>query len=90
MDIVEPYNTIMLTFVSSIAPDSNPIVTITTPSSSVSSITAASSDSTNYYALYTNTGEQGVHAAKWTAQKTTAGSTYNFIKSMLFNVKPTQ
>lgn len=89
MDVIELYNTIQLTFVSSVQPDSDPVVSITDPNGSVTSLTSISSDSTHYYSLYT-TNVEGVHVGKWGAQKTVVGSAYNFSKAFLFNVKLTR
>ena len=90
MDIIEPLSTIQFTFTSSIAPDSAPTVLVTGIDSTVTSLTSISSDSTNYYALYTATSSEGVYVGKWVAQKTVNGSAYNFAKAFLFNVKQTR
>lgn len=90
MDVIEPLNTVQFTFTSSIAPDSAPTLLITGIDSSVTSITATASDTTNYYALYTAVQSEGVYIGKWIAQKTVSGSVYNFNKAFLFNVKMTR
>lgn len=87
----ESGNTVQFTFVSSVAPDSAPIFTVTGPGSSgVTSLTAQTSDTTHYYALYTMPNTEGVFIGAWNAVKTLAGSAYNFKKRSLFNVTLTK
>lgn len=90
MDIIEPLNTVQFTFVSSIAPDSAPNLLITDLVTAVNTITSISSGSTQYYALYTAPSSEGIYLGTWAAEKTISGSTYNFRKAFLFNVKQTR
>lgn len=91
IDPFEPGNTIQFTFVSSVAPDSAPILKITGIAQTVvASITATQSDTTHYYTLYTVPTSEGVYLGEWFAQKTFSGSAYNYIKRFLFQSKPTR
>ena len=91
-DQFEPLNTMQFTWVSSVAPDSEPILKITAPDgTSVTSITSVQSDTTHYYSLYTSPNTEGIYFAEWYAEKTVASSIRPFIKSFVFNiVKPKQ
>lgn len=83
----EPGDTRMFTFVSSIAPDAVPVFAVLYNNTLVASFTAAQSDSTHYYALYTMPSSQGYYLAEWTAQKTFSGSSRNFGMRHMFQVK---
>lgn len=87
----EPGNTVQFTFVSSVAPNSAPTFKVTEPfSSGVTSLTAATSDTTHYYSLYTMPTSEGVYLAEWYAVKTFSGSDRAFIKRFTFNIKQTR
>lgn len=87
----EPGNTVQFTFVSSIAPDAAPTFKVlNAANTAVASITAATSDSTNYYAMYTMPTTQGAYVGEWVAAKTVAGSAYNFVKRFVFNIRLTE
>jgi len=90
-DTFDISNTVQFTFVSSVAPDSAPIFKVTgIENTVVSSVTAIQSDTTHFYTLYTMPSSQGVYMGEWFAQKTVAGSVYNFNKKFLFSVRPTR
>lgn len=82
-----PRNTLQFTWVSSVAPDAEPILKITgVDGSTVTSITSVQSDSTHYYALYTLPNTQGTCLAEWYAEKTISTSVRPFIKSFIFDI----
>lgn len=90
-DTFDTLNTVQFTFVSSVAPDSAPVFKVTGIADTViNSISATQSDSTHFYTLFTMPNSQGVYMGEWFAQKTVAGSVYNFNKKFLFNVRPTR
>jgi len=86
----ESYNrghTVQFTWTSSVAPDSAPVLAVTgIDNTLINSITSTSSDSTNYYVLYTMPTSVGIYLAEWVAEKTVVSSTYPFKKAFLFNV----
>lgn len=87
IETYEPLDTRMFTFVSSVAPDSAPIFKVTGIGGSViTSITAISSDTTHYYALYTMPTSEGFYIGEWYALKTVVGSAYTFTKKFLFKI----
>lgn len=91
IEVFEPGNTIQFTFVSSVAPNSEPIFKVTGVAQTViASLTSAQSDTTHYYALFTMPTSEGVYLNEWFAQKTVAGSAMNFIKRSIFQVKETR
>ena len=86
----EKGNTIQFTWVSSVAPDSAPTLKVLNNSlTTVASITSISSDTTHYYAMYTTPASEGIFIGEWVAQKTVAGSAYNFVKRLPFTVRET-
>ena len=88
IDIYEQGDTQMFTFVSSVAPDSAPIFKVKGLAGTIiASITALTSDSTHYYALFTMPTSEGFYIGEWFAQKTVVGSSYNFIKKWPWQVK---
>lgn len=83
----EAGDTVQFTWVSSIAPDSVPIVKITDIANAVTSLTSVESGASGYYyALYTMPNTAGVYMVEWYAQKTIVSSVYPFRKRELFNV----
>jgi len=88
MDSFEKDTTIQFTFVTSVAPDSAPafIVTEAMSDTVVASFTAATSDGTHYYALFTMPGSELNYLARWLAVGTFASSARNFYKSQAFKV----
>ena len=91
-DTFETLTTVQFTFTSSVAPDSAPVLKVSGVQSGtvMASLSAVSSDTTNYYALFTAPSSEGVYMGEWFAQKTFSGSAFNFIKRFLFNVKKTK
>jgi len=91
-DTFEPTNTVQFTFVSSVAPDSAPVLKVSGVQSGtvIASLSATSSDTTNYYSLFTLPSSEGVYMGEWFSQKTFSGSAHNFVKRFLFNVKQTR
>lgn len=89
--VFEGGNTIQMTWVSSVAPDSAPLFSVTGRTGTVvASVTAITSDSTHYYALYTVPDQlSDYQVAKWTAQKTVSGSAYDFVRRIRFKVEQT-
>lgn len=87
----ESGDTVQFTFVSSVAPDSNPRLAITNNSGTlISSITAQASDTCSYFAMVTMPGSaDGIYRGEWYAAKTTSGETFPFYKRFLFNVATT-
>ena len=91
IEAFERATTVQFTFTSSVNPDAAPTFKVTGIAQTVvASVTATSSDSTHYYALYTTPTSDGIYMGEWFAQKTVLGSAYNFITRHLFQVKPTQ
>lgn len=91
IDIFEPGDSVQFTWVSSVAPDSAPILKVTGVANSViSSATSIQSDSTHYYSMYTLPSSEGFYVGEWYAQKTVSGSAFNFVKKMVFRVEPTR
>lgn len=88
MEAFEKDTTIMFTFVSSVAPDAAPgfIVTEAMSDTVVASFTAATSDTTHYYALFTMPGSELNYLARWLAVATFNSSARNFYKSQAFKV----
>lgn len=93
--MIETYpagDTRQFTIVTSISPDSVPVLKITEPVSlNVTSISAVASDSTHHYALYTMPASVGIrqtYIGEWTAVRTFNASAYNFKRRFLFNVEP--
>lgn len=79
-------DTVQLTFVSSVAPDAAPTLSIADAAGTVvQSGASVSSDSTHYYGLFTipDSGRQ-YFVATWTALKTFNSSAYQFQKRMGF------
>ncbi len=90
--VFEGGNSVQFTFVSSVAPNSAPLFSVTGRTGSVvASVTSITSDSTHYYALYTMPDgiSQDFQVAKWTAQKTVSGSAYDFVRRIRFKVEQT-
>lgn len=88
IETFEPSDSRQFTFVSSVAPDSNPIFKVTGIGGSVvASISSISSDTTHYYAMYTMPTSEGYYIGEWFAQKTVVGSAYNFVKKWVFQVR---
>ncbi len=89
--IFETGDTVQFTFVSSVAPDAAPILKVVGPfsSSPVASITAQTSDTTHYYALYTMPTSIGTYMGEWFAEKTVSSSVYPFKKRFLWEVRQT-
>ena len=93
--VFESENSVQFTFVSSVAPDSAPLFSVTGRTGTVvASFTSATSNSTSFYALYTmptlvSRDGQDFQVAKWTAVKTVNNSAYNFVRRIRFKVKQT-
>ena len=85
-DQFEILSTVQFTFVSSVAPDSAPVLEITDTLDAVTSLTSVSSDTTHFYAMHTNPNTPGTYMGRWTAVATVNGSAMNFKKSFLFEV----
>lgn len=92
VSIFEKGNTVQFTWVSSVAPDSAPILKITDglTDAIIASVTALQSAATAYYALYTMPNSDGEFSGEWIAQKTVNGSAYDFIRRFGFRVATTQ
>jgi len=90
--VFESLNSVQFTFVSSVAPDSAPLFSVTGRTGTVvASFTSATSNSTSFYALYTMPDDvQTFQVAKWTAVKTVSGSAYNFVRRIRFKVEQTE
>ena len=90
INIFEPGDSRQFTFVSSVSPDGLPILKVTGISGTVvDCITSIQSDSTHYYTMYTMPTSQGYYVGEWFAQRTVAGSAYNFVKKFVFEIKET-
>lgn len=90
IETFESGDTVQFTFVSSVAPDSEPIFKVTGVAGTVvASITSTQSDTTHYAALYTMPTSDGYYLGDWFAQKTYSGSVYNFTKKFMFQNKTT-
>ena len=89
--VFENSNSVQFTFVSSVAPDSAPLFSVTGRTGSVvASFTSATSNSTSFYALYTMPDAlEDYQVAKWTAVKTVNGSAYNFVRRIRFKIEQT-
>lgn len=88
LDFFELGDTQMFTFVSSVAPDSAPIFKVQGIAGTIiTCVTALTSDSTHYYALYTMPSSEGFYIGEWFATKTVVGSAYNFVKKWPWQVK---
>ena len=86
-DQFEPLNTLQFTWVSSVAPDSEPLLKVTgVDGTTVTTLSSVQSDSTHYYALYTLPNTEGICLAEWYAEKTISTSARPFIKSFVFNI----
>jgi hypothetical protein len=84
-----PGDTVKFTLTSSAPPDAAPLFTVTDAGGSlVTSMTAATSDATHYYALHTATTTPGYFIATWQIQKTLTGSVYPFFRKTVFQIKP--
>ena len=84
----EPLNTKQFTWVSSVAPDAEPILKITGVGGTViASLTSTQSDTTHYYSLYTLPNTEGVYLGEWYAEKTISTSARPFIKKFIFIFK---
>jgi len=89
--VFEPLDTVMFTLTTSTAPDAAPnFSAYDALATLVTSFTAASSDSTHYYALYTMSAAPGEYVGQWAAAKTFSGSARSFVKRFIFNVVPTK
>lgn len=86
----EQDNTIAFTWVSSTAPDAAPTLTLFDKSeTAVASITAAQSDSTHYYALFTMPGSEQYMIGRWYALATFSSSARAFVKRFVFRIDRT-
>ena len=86
-------DTRQFTFVSSVAPDAEPILKITgIVGTVINSITSVQSDATHFYAMVTMPTSEGVYMGEWLAQKTLSVSStvYPFVSRFLFNVALTK
>lgn len=92
VSIFEKNNTVQFTWVSSVAPNSAPILKITDglTDTVIASVTAIQSSTTAYYALYTMPNSDGHFSGEWFAQKTVSGSAYDFVRRFGFKVATTQ
>lgn len=88
----EAGDTLQFTFVSSVAPDAEPLfAVIGSGNTLVASVTALSSSSTAFYALFTMpSSADGVYMGEWSAQKSVGGTAYPFRRRFLFNVLRTR
>lgn len=81
--------TIQFTWTGSVAPNSAPLLVIENSSlTGVATITSQQSDSTHYWGLYTMPASRQYMRGRWYAEKTAAGSTYQFQRAFLFKVQP--
>lgn len=87
----EQGNTVQFTFVSSVAPDSAPVFSVTDALNEtvVASFSSVQSDTTNYYALFTMPASNGFFVGRWDALKTFQGSVRNFTQRFVFKVQET-
>ncbi len=84
----EPGDTPQFTWVSSLAPDAAPTLKIYgTAGTVVASIAGISSTTTSYYAMYTMPTSAGLYEAQWFALRTIGTSAYQFVKTMVFEVR---
>lgn len=92
IETFEAGDTVQFTFTSSVAPDSAPRLAIYGSGDTlVSSLTAASSSATAYFAMITMPASaDGQYKGEWFAQKTVASIQYPFNKRFLFNVMSTK
>lgn len=89
--VFEPQDTISFTLSSSVAPDAPPRFAVYTASETLaSSMTAVSSDTTHFYALYTTPSIEGAYVGEWFAQKTFNSTVYDFTKRFAFTVQKTR
>lgn len=90
IDVFERGHTAQYTFTTSVAPDAAPWLFITGLTNTViASISALTSASTAYYALFTMPTSTGIYKGEWVAQKTVNGSAYDFKRAFLFRVTET-
>lgn len=84
--VFEQDTTVQFTWVSSVAPDSAPVFSVTDglTDTVVDSFSSVQSNSTNYYALFTMPNSNGFFIGQWTAVKTFQGSARNFISRFVF------
>lgn len=87
----EAGTTRQFTFVSSVAPDSAPHLTVWGPGDTiVASETAQTSGSTAFYAMVTMpTSADGNYLAEWRAESTAAGSAKPYVERIRFVVSQT-
>ncbi len=87
--VFEPGNTVQFTWVSSVAPNSAPLfnVAVGPDEIGVASLTSVQSTTTAFYSLFTMPTSLGYYRGQWVAQKTFAGSAYDFVKSFRFRVQ---
>jgi hypothetical protein len=91
-DEFEAGDTLQFTWVSSVDPDAAPYFAVFGSGDAlVSSQTAQTSGTAQYYAVYTMpSSSDGVYLWEWGADKTVAGTAYPFRKRSLFNVVRTR
>ena len=84
-------STVQFTWVSSVAPNAAPLFSVKDGRTElfVHSATALTSNSTNFYALFTMPGSDGYFTGEWTAAKTVSGSAYNFVRRFGFKARQT-
>ena len=77
---LQPGNTVQFTWVASVAPNAAPIFAVRDKDNTViHSATAATSNTTDFYALFTIPDGDAWYSGEWTALKTISGSAYQFI-----------
>ncbi len=90
IETFERGDTRQFTITTSVAPDAAPTCLVTGVADTViASITALTSGSTAYYALYTMPTSAGIYKAEWVTAKTVSGSAYVFKRAFLFRVSET-
>jgi hypothetical protein len=93
-DSFEAGDTMVLTFVTSIAPDTAPRFTMFGPNNDttiVNSVVAQASGATSFYVPQTMPNSaDGVYLGEWFAEKSVAGTAYPFYKRFTFNVAKTK
>jgi len=87
---LQPGNTVQFTWVASIAPNAAPIFAVRDKDNTViHSAMAATSNATDFYALYTIPGGDDWYSGEWTALKTIGASAYQFINRFGFRALET-
>lgn len=84
----EAGNSVQFKFITSVAPDAAPMLTVwnTTSDQPIQTLTAQQSDTTHAYGLVTMPGSKQTLVIDWVATKTFVGTPYAFVKRYLVAV----